>query len=125
MNFVERIINAGFVEQVQLGILNAFPEKAKWIPNWWESYNPNSGWLGVCVDHPDAMFTKAGTNKKLILSLQGIQTPNYGRWKAGINTLFRNMSVRYICLKVDDKILYESFSGTIPPDSIINKFLND
>lgn len=121
MNFVERIIKAGFIEQGQKRLLELTPHKERWIPKWWEEYNASSGWLGVNVDHPDAWFRKDGEDKELQLSLQGVQT-GYPESEED-KLLMKNMAVRYICLKVGDEKIYETYSGKMPPDEIVSKFL--
>jgi len=121
MNFIEKILNEGFIERGQKELLDMMPHKEKWIPRWWEEYNPSTGWLGIDMDHPDAWFTKEGEDKELILSLQGLLTGMPDRDEDWL--LMKNRAVRYICLKVDGKKIYETFSGKIPPDEIITEFL--
>lgn len=121
MNFVERIINAGFIEQGQKRLLELRPHKERWIPKWWEDYNASAGWLGLNVDHPDAWFRKEGEDKELQLSLQGLQTPDPETEEDLL--LMLNVASRYICLKVGGQKIYETFSGKIPPDEIVNEFI--
>jgi hypothetical protein len=35
-----------------------------------------------------------------------------------------NMSCRYICLMIGKQKIYESFSGKLQPDNIMNDFIN-
>lgn len=114
MNFVEKIIAAGFVNQGR-----GLP------PFWTPPYDPKSGWLGVDTNHPDAWFIKPGEDKELVISLQGILTPQSGKTRESrIRILFQNRAVKYIRLKSNGKVLYETFSGVIPPDEIVERFLS-
>lgn len=120
MNFVQRIINAGFIEQGQKRLLELMPHKKAWIPEWWKEYNTSTGWFGLTMDHPDAWFRKE--DNELQLSLQGVQTP--GNW-SGHEVLMQNRAVRYICLKFGEQKIYESFSGEVPPDEIVSQFIGE
>jgi hypothetical protein len=76
-----------------------------------------NGWNGVSRYHPD--FVLINENKEATFSLQGVLTPLNDFYKE----LFDTMSVKYICLKIGDEIIYETWSGEIPDKEIINKFL--
>lgn len=121
MNFIQRILESGFVEQGQKRMLEIMPHKEKWIPRWWENYPYKQHWFGVCVDHPDAWFRKEGFDGELQLSLQGLQT---GRPKNEEDILLmKQTACKYICIKVGKEVLYETFSGVIPPNNIIDEFI--
>ena len=121
MNFIERILEAGFVEQGQKKMLEIMPHKEKWIPKWWEKYPYDQHWFGVCIDHPDAWFRKEGFDGELQLSLQGIQL-GYSEEK-GDNILISGGACRYICIKIGSTKIYETFSGELPPENIVNDFI--
>jgi hypothetical protein len=120
MTFVDKILAAGFIEQGQKKMSEILPHKERWIPRWWENYDTNTGWLGISIDHPDAWFRKEGEDKELQLSLQGMQTGH--PVEEGDLLLMKNRSVRYICLKIKGEKIYETFSGKIPPENIVNLF---
>jgi hypothetical protein len=121
MNFIQRILEAGFVEQGQKKMLEIMPHKEKWIPKWWEKYPYDQHWFGVCVDHPDAWFTKEGFDGELQLSLQGIQTGCPEKEEDKI--LLQNRACRYICIKIGKEKIYETFSAKLPPESIVDDFI--
>jgi hypothetical protein len=122
MNFIQKILEAGFTEQCQKKLLELMPHKEKWIPKWWDNYPFDRDWFGVCVDHPDAWFRKEGFDGELQLSLQGIQTPFPKTYEDSI--LMENVAVRYICIKIGKENIYETFSGILPPSNIIDEFIN-
>jgi len=122
MNFIEQIIEAGFIEQGQQQLLEIMPHKEKWIPKWWQQYPYGQHWFGLSKDNPDAWFCKAGFDGVLQISLQGFQIPQ--PTKEEDNILMQNMSCRYICLMIGKEKIYESFSGKLPPDNIMNDFIN-
>jgi hypothetical protein len=120
MNFIQKILEAGFVEQGQKELFELLPHKERWIPKWWENYPYDKDWFGVCIDHPDSWFCKDGFNGELQLSLQGVQTPKPNEED---KVLMENRACRYICIRIGDDIIYETFSGEIPPENIINQFI--
>lgn len=122
MNFVQRIIEAGFVEQGQKRMLQIVPHKERWIPRWWESYPYDQHWFGLCIDHPDAWFRKEGFDGELILSLQGTLT-GYPK-KEEDQLLMRNRACRFICIKIGKKTIYETYSAKLPPDNVIDDFIH-
>lgn len=121
MNFIEKIIDAGFVEQGQKRLLEIMPNKERFIPDWWKNYPSDKHWFGVSVDHPDAWFKKSGFDGELQLSLQGTQTGHPTKEEDII--LLRNCASRYIAIKIGKQKIYETFSGKLPSDEIINQFI--
>ena len=121
MNFVKQILDAGFIEQGQLILINNFPYKGNSIPNWWESYPYNSNWFGLSVTHPDAWFRKPGFDGELILSLQGSIMPYPSSVQDEI--LCQNRAAKYICLKIGKEKIFETFSGEMPPQEVIDRFI--
>ena len=121
MNFIQQILEAGFVEQGQKEMLERMPHKGKWIPKWWVNYPYDQDWFGVCRDYPDAWFRKDGFDGELQLSLQGMQTgvPE----KDDDKILIKNMACRYICIKIGKQNIYETFSGKLPPQNIVDDFI--
>lgn len=121
MNFIQKILEAGFVEQGQKKMLELLPHKQSWIPIWWEKYPYDQHWFGVSVDHPDSWFTKEGFDGELQLSLQGSQTGSPKKEEDKI--LMKNMACRYICIKIGKEKIYETFSGKLPPENIVDDFI--
>lgn len=113
MNFIEKIVAAGFSR-----VENEF-EKGKTRQD--AGYKLNNGWLGLTIYHPDAYFRKQGFDGELIISLQGLLSgvPK----KAEDWQLVQSMSSRYIRLDANGETLYETFSGMFPTDDIVEKFL--
>ncbi len=121
MNFVQRILQEGFVEQQQKIFLERMPQKEKFIPKWWEKYPYDQHWLGVSVYHPDASFTKEGFDGELQISLQGMLC-GFSE-KEEVKILMEKMACRYICIKINNKNIYETFSGILPPENIVDDFI--
>ena len=123
MNFVKQIIDAGFIEQGQKWIVDRQPHKINLVPNWWEIYPYNSNWFGLSVTHPDAWFRKPGFDGELILSLQGCIMPLHVSVQDEI--LCQNRAAKYICLKIGKEKIFETFSGEIPPQEVIERFIKE
>lgn len=121
MNFIQQILEAGFFEQGQKRMLEIMPHKEKLIPKWWEKYPYEKHWFGICIDHPDAWFTKEGFDGELQLSLQGLQM-NYPK-KEENKIFMKNRACRYICIKIGKEKIYETFSGKVPPENIVDDFI--
>jgi len=85
-------------------------------------WNPNDNYHGASLYSPDVILLKE--NKTVIISLQGVSTPQQDKEEyKKIEDLWKNRKIRYICFKESDNILFETFSGEIVPEEIINKFL--
>jgi hypothetical protein len=54
--------------------------------------------------------------------LQGAATPHNEDEK--LKELWQNRKIRYICFAENDTILWQTWSGEIPPNEIIEKFSN-
>lgn len=121
MNFVKRVLEAGFVEQEQKMFLEIIPQNEKFIPKWWEKYPYDQHWLGVSVYHPDASFTKEGFDGELQISLQGMLSGFPEKEEDKI--LMKKKACRYICIKINNKKIYETFSGKLPPENIVDYFI--
>ena len=119
MNFVQKLLEAGFVEQGQKILLGIRPDKKNWIPDWWENYPYDKHRFGVSIDHPDAYFTKG--DKKVIISLQGLLMPSPSEPEDVL--LMNNQACRYISLKVKDRLIYQTFSGKPPGQNVLDYFL--
>ena len=78
-----------------------------------KEYSPKDNWFGVSVYHPDLVLEK--DNKKIILSLQG----TLSKWNDAYKELFDTGSVKYICLKENDKIIYENWTGIFPDNNFL------
>ena len=80
---------------------------------------PKNNWFGVSVYNPDLVIKK-GT-KILIMSLQRFLTPLEGFIKH--KELSKNMGLRYVCMREAENVVYETYTGEIPSDEILNNFL--
>lgn len=151
MNFIERILAAGFVEQGMKRVFDVNPKRIDEKQRWWEHYNWKHEFWGVDMYHPDAWFMKDGFDGKLLISLGGLSpgtcyiyddgsewAKNYNLQTDAINKLFKEDAVRYISLKqhmaYEDviksfphypKVYYETYTGIIPPDEIVDQFIKD
>ena len=121
MNFIEKILAAGFIEQGQKKLVEILPHKAKFIPKWWENYPHGQHWFGVSMDRPDAWFRKDGFDGELQLSLQGLQTGHPVKEQDIL--LMDKRACRYICIKVGKDNVYETFSGVLPGADVIDNFI--
>lgn len=97
---------------VQKAISNGFTPLPK-------DFRADSNWFGVSKQHPDAIISRG--EKKIILSLQGMLTPESSDEK--VQNLISELGVKYICFKSNDVILYESFFGEMPDNEFINRFI--
>lgn len=123
MNFIQRILEAGFVEQGQKRLLELKPHKEKLIPKWWEKYPYDQNWFGVCIDNPDAWFRKDGFDGEVQFSLQGVLM-GYPE-KEEDKVLAQNRACRYICIKIGNNKIYETFSGIVPPENVIDLLIKE
>lgn len=80
--------------------------------------NPMNNWFGTSLYEPDTIFIKG--NKEMIMSIQGIGS----EWNEKYKELFESVSIRYIKLIDNDKVIYENWTGELPPKEIVKEFLN-
>lgn len=121
MNISEILINNGF-EVYSIAFNNHKPEFTVYKNT---KFNSLNNWFGVSLYVPDALFRK--DNKEVILSLQGIAASFShipADKKEEVNTLLEAKACKYICLKIEDTILYESWSGVLPSEELIISFIN-
>ena len=122
MNFIKSIIEAGFIERGQKQLAEAIPHKTNRFSTWWENYPYGQNWYGLSVYAPDAWFMKDGFDAEVLISLQGRLTP-YPKSEED-RILMKNMACRYICIMIGAEVIYETFSGKLPPDELIENFIN-
>lgn len=118
MNFIKQIIDAGFVEQGQKQLKELRPGN-KHIPEWWVNYPYDKHWFGVSIDHPDAWFRKENVDAELSISLQGHQILHPKNYEEQI--LLKNISAKIILINIENKVIYRTMAGIIPPKEIIDK----
>ena len=79
--------------------------------------SPTSNWFGVSVYSPDMILKK--DNKKVHLSLQGMAMPMpYGE-DDGVWDLVKQCKCKYIGLFIDDKPIYQNWTGNLPPKELV------
>ena len=101
-NFVDSFIEAGYTPNIT-------------------NFNTKNNWFGVSTYHPDVVLIKG--DNRLILSLNGRVPRNDQPLLDKLMPLFQSMSVKYICIKVGDNTIYETWTGEIPPPDIISSVL--
>ena len=83
--------------------------------------SPTINWFGVSVYDPDVILKK--DNKKVLLSLQGMAMPMpYGE-DEGVWKLVEQCKCKYIGLFIDEKPIYQSWTGNLPPKELVQSFL--
>lgn len=90
------------------------PEKSK------KTFSPKNNWFGLSTYCPDASFKNG--NKKVILSLQGVSC-SFAEYKEEHKELWDTMSIKYVCFKNDEKIVYEDYTGIMPNEEFIKDFV--
>jgi len=98
-----------------------------WLVNGKPSINFNNGWMGVTTQTPDITMFKG--SRLAIFSLQGMSFPDpfcltdkeYESYLKMCNSL----SVKYIGLFVSGRAIYETWSGVLPPNDVVDVFLNE
>jgi|ERR1700733_4195499 len=89
-------------------------------------FNPYENYFGVSVPTSHGLYADAllkRGNKHIILSLQGMMIPSSITFSEEIKILFKNRAVKYISFFVNDKMVYETFSGIIPSMEFIEDFI--
>lgn len=112
MNFIKRIIDAGFIEQNQKAM---FENGIKGVPKWWVDYPFDSNWYGLTMYHPDAYFECGKFAVKI--SLNGMTMGN-PRNKNDVDMIL-NKSAKYIGVFEDGKCIYQTFNGVAPNEEIM------
>jgi len=98
----------------QLALSNGFTA----FPNY---FNPINNWFGCSRTTPDFELTKG--NKVITLSLQGgfMPMPNdMNKYKE----LLKQVACKYLAFKIDNKIVYETFTGELPPMEFMQEFIS-
>jgi hypothetical protein len=85
-----------------------------------KEWNPEDNYHGVSTFSPDVLLSKPPFY--ITISLQGAATPHNEDEK--LKELWQNRKIRYICFAENDTILWQTWSGEIPPNEIIEKFSN-
>jgi len=106
MNIVEQLLLVGFKDPV--------------FPN----FNPKNNWFGVSLYHPDVCFERE--SKTAIFSLNGclMNTDITKEKYEELKPIFDEMKAKYICLRSGKEIIYETYTGVLPSEKILNDFLN-
>jgi hypothetical protein len=89
-----------------------------------QRFNPSDNWNGVSVYSPDARLIDSTLRKEMILSLNGMLYGNSPNLNSSHYGLMDSMAIKYISLSIDDKIVYESFTGVMPDDELLRGFID-
>lgn len=79
-----------------------------------EPRSSGSNWFGVSVYHPDRTIELGDTT--ITMSLQGMAVPYNDEYRA----LFDAIAVKYIRIEKGGAVLWETWTGEIPPDDVID-----
>ena len=79
--------------------------------------SPTTNWFGISLMEPDTIFLKG--NKEMVMSLNGVESP----YNPKFHELFKSKSIRYICMKKDNDIIYEDWTGNLPPKELVDEFI--
>lgn len=82
-----------------------------------KSISPTNNWFGTSKMEPDTIFIK--DDIEMVMSLQGIATPYNEKYKE----LFENCSCKYIRIKKNNDVLYEDWTGNLPPKELVDSFI--
>ena len=101
------------------------------MENGFEPHNGNKfsyddGWFGCNIlaspeKSPDRILVRG--NKEIVLSLQGLAMRWPDKMDDGIEKLMKQCACRYLAFIKNKKILYETWSGTLPDRAFIDKFI--
>jgi len=80
-------------------------------------FRPNNNWFGLSLYHPDVRLNKNDIEVKM--SLQGISCPYNEKYY----DLFKSRAVKYIRVKRGDLVLYEDWTGNLPPKELIESII--
>ncbi len=113
MEFIDKIMNGGFT------LRDECDKSSNPLIGW----RKGNGWHGCTAAHPDVVFING--DKLVYISLQGVlmsvvASPRLMRENA---ELLSSCSARYLCLRDGDKIVYETMSGVLPSDDVLEEFI--
>lgn len=86
-----------------------------------KDFNPKNNWFGLSLYEPEGYFVRG--DKSVLMSLQGVSIPVNKDIYDKYNDLFNKRSIRYICLKDKGQVLYEDYTGNLPPKELVNEFI--
>ncbi len=110
-NLVELFLDAGFERYV------SDIEKRK---GRYADFNPKNGWMGVVTYHPYERFEKGDKALELSLERFGVKSTLVYDGKVETKSLFE----KQIKLYVNREVVYINDYGVLPPQEVINKFIN-
>lgn len=110
MNFVDELLKAGFEEQSYKWVKRQLP------------FRSTNGWFGVTTYHPDAYLKKENVDAEMVISLQGIGCRVEGLFD--YPELAKKCACRYISIVIAGQRVFETFTGEMPPDEIIEQLIN-
>lgn len=85
-----------------------------------KKFNPKNNWFGISTYEPDAIFVRG--DKKAIFSLQGFYMNSDNILNAP-KELLEQCACRYIALHVGEEMIYETYTGVLPSNELIEQFM--
>ena len=105
----------------QGNIITPLNNNFEFFPYEKHDWDPKENYHGASLYSPDVILQK--NDKEVVISLQGVSTRDWDYNNENLKSLSKNCKMRYICFKIKNEILFETWSGETPPEEIINKFI--